>query len=277
MRDRWDGLGALEFVQDLFARTASFLDARLSKDLLVHFPERLWEMCVVALLLEAGVELAPTAERPFRKQGPDILLAHEKTWVEAISVGAGSGPDRLVPIAPSGGRALQIPDESITLRLTNGIAEKSRQGRSYFENGLLGPDDPFIIAINAGEVPYARHEQEPPRIVKALYPLGNLEIILGSEGSVLGSRYQYRPQIRKKGGAGVSTSFFLSPDSAHVSAVLYGCVNEYNRPRSLRGAAILVHNLNARNPLPPRTIRVGREYVADGDRLTVIRHAETST
>ena len=70
-----DGIAAREFIDELFARTSEYLDTRLAADLHRDFPQRLWEMCCAAILLDSGHSLMPTRKRSVAGEGPDILLA----------------------------------------------------------------------------------------------------------------------------------------------------------------------------------------------------------
>lgn len=270
MRDA-EGRRARDFVAELFERAAAFLDPNLAHDLPIDFPSRFWEMCVTVMLLDADIGLRRSADRPI-VDGPDLLLEDGTTWVEAVSAGPGTGADALVWPARFEG-AFHIPDERIRLRLLGAVKEKQEKGKKYVARGTVRPDHRYVIAVNAGEVPWARTELHIPRILRTLFPIGPMEVLMDvSTGAVTGSRYAYSPQVLKENGSGVATDSFLSPTSALVSAVLYACLDEYNRPVPLGDAVHFVHNPSAANRLPNGFMMCGREYLPGDQAIDVRDH-----
>jgi hypothetical protein len=264
-----EGRRGRDFVADLFERSAAYLDPSLAHDLPTDFPSRFWEMYVTAMLLDSGIALRRSVNRPIM-DGPDLLVEDGTTWVEAVAAGPGLGADALVWPA-NYESAFHIPDERIKLRLLSALKEKQEKGKKYFAAGIVGPDHRYMVALNAGEVPLARTELHIPRILRTLFPIGPMEVVIDiSSGAVTGSRYAYNRQVFKENGSAVATDSFLSPTSAPVSAVLYACVDEYNWSAPLGDAILLVHNPSATNRLPDGFMKCGREYLP-GDQVIDVR------
>jgi hypothetical protein len=270
-----DSAQAHRFVADLFARSYEYLDARLRSDLPKDFPSRFWEMYVTCMLLESGIALVRTRDRPVQS-GPDLLLADGETWIEAVTAGPGTGADALS--WPRGnGVAYRIPDDRIILRILSAITTKSRVMKRYINHGLVSPQHRCVIAVNAGEVPLARVEQSVPRILRSVFPIGSMEVLISvPDGHVTGSRYAYRPRIAKEKGQEVDTTFFLSPESSHISAVFYACVDEYNHPHPLQDAVHAVKNPQATVEWPEGRLVAGREYTARAGVIETIDHRSSS-
>ncbi|MDP9176936.1 MAG: hypothetical protein M3O61_04580 [Gemmatimonadota bacterium] len=264
---------ARAFVEHLYARSQAYLDADIRRDLPRDFSQRFWEMCIATMLLDAGVELCPRSRRPNPSRGPDILLADGTTWIEAVSVGAGEGPDALQWPTGALGTVMYVPDERVSLRLLSVIFEKLGKAREYLSSGLVKPGDRYIVAVNAAEVPWARQESAVPRIVRSLFPIGSLEVTIGlPDGEVKGIGHAHRPHIRKELGAQVPTSLFLQDESALIGAVLYACVDEFNVRPEPKDDLILVHNPRAANPVPVGWVRAGHEYYLEGEAVKHVDH-----
>lgn len=263
-----DGIAAREFIDELFARTSEYLDTRLAADLHRDFPQRLWEMCCAAILLDSGHSLMPTRKRSVAGEGPDILLADGRTWVEAIAVNQGTGPDRLEWPDYSSTTVVSVPDEPVQLRILSGLAAKRDAGKRYRERGLIGPSDSYVIALNAGMVPYANRDGSAPRIIQALFSVGHRTVTLSiPQGEVIGEGFEHRPQVTKSTGSEVGTGMFLTEEARHVSAVLFSAGTLWDFDSSLLRFYRLVHNPAAETPLARGWLAGGLEHSVEGDRV----------
>jgi hypothetical protein len=65
-----------------------------------------------------------------------------------------------------------VPDEAITLRYSSAIDVKRRQYAEWLERHHVHREDAFVIAVNSGQLPYALTDVFPPRVCKALFPIG---------------------------------------------------------------------------------------------------------
>jgi hypothetical protein len=256
-----DGAKLREFIADLFQRTHTFLDARLGADLHRDFPQRLWEMCTAAILLESGHELTPTELRPSKDSGPDLLLADGKTWVEAVAVEQGNGPDRLEWPDHGQSGAISIPDEAVQLRILSGLTAKRDKGAQYRRNGLLKEGDRYVISLGAAMVPWAGKEGVAPRILQALFAIGRPTARIAiPTGEVVQTGFEHRTHIPKNEGRSVEAGFFLTDESQDVSAVLYSARVLWDVPNHLLTAYRLVHNPRAVSKLPSGWLSGGREH-----------------
>lgn len=253
---------AKHFVEELWKKTAPYLDSDLPSHMGCEFHQRFWEMYLAATILSTDAHLRPrTSTRT--SAGPDLCINDEPgkpIWIEAVAASRGSGPDAVQRDVFD--RVCDVPDDEIKLRLLNAFDQKYHKGRKYVEQGIIGVSDPYVIAINAGTIPSADAEREPPRIVRTLLPIGDQEIYLDRNSlQTVGHGYGYQDSVRKLSGATVPTTSFLNPKYDSISAVLYASVDVFNHPPSF----CLVHNPRALNPIKPSFLGCAREYWVEWD------------
>jgi hypothetical protein len=253
------------FVEELWGKAHRYLDPDALKELPVQFHQRFWEIYLAAALLDAGLNLQHSNGR----DGPDICVKADdgsKVWVEAVTASPGQGNDAVQEAEL--GTVRSVPDDPIKLRLLNAFSEKTRKYKRYKEKNWIGLEDPYIIAINASQVPSARRELEIPRIVRSLLPFGFQVLHLNRETSeVTGTSYDYQGEVIKVSGAEIETTSFLNPESSGISAVIYSCADAFNYPDKISKSLLLFHNPLAINPLPLGFLRKGYEYWVDDQHL----------
>ena len=250
----------------LWSQTATFLDSDLTDHARVSFHAAYWEMLVAGGLREAGAELVPRERRDPRNSGPDLLSARPHAWIEAIAVKAGTGDDA-VP-TPELGVVHSVPDDQILLRITQALCAKNADRSKYIARGWVQESDPYVIAVNSGNIPSGKTEREPLRIVRAVFPFGHPSVLIDAEsGHVTDGPHAYRNAIAKKAGALVKTTIFEDPAFAGISACLYSVADAFNPPRSLAGSLVIVHNPLATAPLQRESLRGLVQYWRDGDLL----------
>jgi hypothetical protein len=186
------------------------------------------------------------------------LSLKKKIWIEAIAPGNGSGDDEVPEIIT--GITQQIPEDQIILRLTSAISEKHKKYKKYLENGLIAPDEPYIIAINGCQIWSSKAEDDPPRIVRAVFPIGQQYVDFGQKA---GSGFEFRSKVYNAKGADIPTDIFLDPAFEGVSAILFSNSDCCNRSEHSGDEFILVHNLMAKNKLKEGLLQWGREYIAE--------------
>ncbi len=257
-----------EDVEALWRRSREFVEEGLPDRACYEFHACFWEMHLAASLL-AHVSLVPTKKRKFRSRGPDFQVGNIDAWIEAIVATPGEGENRVLEGVP--GVVRSVPDDGIKLRLLNTLASKHGKYKEYIENGVVSPGEPFVVAVNGALVPSARLEQEVPRIVRALYPVGPMAIPVNPRTNEWGEPYYtYMGDVAKASGALVSNRAFLDDDLSGISAVLYSVADALNPGHGL----VCVHNKMARNPLPHGFISSGVEYIPMGDeQLRAVRHS----
>lgn len=260
---------AREYLEELWQSAQPYLDSNFREKAAREFRSHFWELYLAAALLDHGHALVPRASRGGRDAGADLLLV-DGTAIEAVRAKAGIGSDAVTE--PPLGEASSVPDDEIRLRLLNALDEKRRKLDRYCSIGMHPLDKPFVVAINASAVPSARHEQELPRIVRALFPFGPYQVHLNAETlEVIGGSYTYQSAVTKRSGAPVAIDGFLGSKTLQgVSAVLYSCVDPLNRPPRLGGDFIVVHNPHARAPIALGTLPAWREYVLEADAVRIV-------
>jgi hypothetical protein len=250
----------------LWQRTADFLDRDLIERARSSLHSAYWEMQVAGGLLELGAVLVPRDRRSPRNAGPDLLSATPHTWIEAIAVEAGIGGDA-VP-APPEGVVYSVPDDQILLRIVHGIHAKHAKRADYVARRWLRESDPYVIAINSGNLPNGKSELPLPRIIRAVFPFGHYAVRMDARTGNIGEGfYQHRSNIQKISGASIATTLFDDPAFAGISACLYSVADAFNPPHSLAGSLVLVHNPLATAPLPRESFRGLMQYWREGDEL----------
>lgn len=133
--------------------------------------------------------------------------------------------------------------------------------RKYLANSIIDAADGFVIAINSHQIPHTILDDDPPWIVvKTVFPVGNLQMTLDRESlEIVRTEHEYRPIIHKASGAEVETTPFIDGRHTEISAVLYSAVGPCTSTQALGEDFILVHNSQARNPLPPSFLPRGHE------------------
>ncbi len=233
-----------------------------------EFNQLTWQMYVGGCLLDSGLDLQQGAPA-----GPDhcVLAGDRKIWIECIAPQAGDGNNEAKRTygfvqsqgATRSGTFRPPPDDKIALRLTGAIWEKHQQRDVWIADGILAEEEPYVVAVGAGDIPDADIESELPLIVKVLYgigePLIRYEIGGDSEPEVVGTHRDFisrgdRPPISARG--------FLNELLKGTSAVLLGPSGILNPPRVPGRDLIWVHNAKANNPVDRGFLAMGREFWA---------------
>jgi len=221
-------------------------------------------MYLACTLLENSIPLSK------KNAGPDIFIKYDnvRIWMEAIAPtsGAETNPDRVPDMKL--GVATEVPDDEIVLRYRAAIREKyDNKYHNYVENGVIMPTDAYVTAINSCKISTAIMETDTPRILKAVFPIGNWQVTIDKKtGAVVDTGYQLRFKIRRVGGAEVRTDVFLNPEYANLSGVLYSHVSVRKVPKKMGEDFVFIHNpLATTNRLPYGFLKVGREYMPTED------------
>lgn len=237
-----------------------------------NFYGRFWEMYLTCTLRKHARKRGYSVSCP--KPGPDILLEHagRRIWIEAVAASDGdpSKPDSVVE--PSKDEAYAVPDEKIILRYTIALAEKYRKYCAYYRDGTVKSDDSYVIAINGFPLSYRWADGEIPRILKAVFPLGPLQIVFDRNAKeVVETKHQHRPTIYKATGKPVSTEFFANAEYASVSAILFSRANACMSTFPLGTDFLVVHNPHASHPIPHGLLSC-REYWKAADKEELVGH-----
>ncbi|MBI4519185.1 MAG: hypothetical protein HY699_25625 [Deltaproteobacteria bacterium] len=261
---------ARAYVDGAWPRCAKYLDRDLPARAAHQFPAHFWELYLAESFLNAGFALKPRTTRSKPREGPDLQLEFRDVWIEAVLATPGTGPDAVVEGVP--GQPTGVPHDGMKLRLLSAVTAKIGKRLEYLEKGLVSPTDPFVIAVNAAEIPSASLESTIPRIVSSLLPFGHEQIHIDHATlKETGRSFVYQGSVPKLSGAEVQTDGFLSPEMEGVSAVLYSWGDVINRPSGIR-RLLAVYNDKAANPLDIGLFRpVAVEYWCEGGVLN--RHS----
>jgi hypothetical protein len=253
------------FVKQLWETAHSYLDPDLPVKLPNQFHQHFWELYLAASLLEIGL----TLEHSSSPDGPDICIKsndESRIWVEAVTALAGKGVDA-VQIAEFG-VVRDVPDDQIKLRLLNAFDSKNKKYKKYKEKNWVDSKDPYIIAINAAQVPSVKLEREIPRIVRSLLPFGNSVLHLDKETlNIVDTSYEYQGKVVKASGMGPETTSFLNPELSGISAVIYSYADVFNYPMEISKSLLLFHNPLSVNPVPLGFLKTGHEYWVEDQHL----------
>ena len=120
-------------------------------------------------------------------------------WVEAVVPGPGTNNDRVPDLEY--GVAREVPDEQMKLRLTNAFSKNFYKYKNYREKDLVKEEDDYVIAINGSLI--GRSERDVPRIVRILFPIGNLVLHVrvpnnfNQRPEIVGRSHEYQREIIK--------------------------------------------------------------------------------
>lgn len=246
-----------ELTEFLWLKFEPLSDLHFVEQLAIDFDARFWEMDLTVGLIEQGHDVSCP------KPGPDVCVGSVdgNLWFEAIAPQPGKGADKVPEIVP--GIAQDVPDEQIVLRYTSAIEEKFRKYNEYVEKGIISKTEPYVIAINGCQLPSARADFDPPRIIRSVFPIGGQFVTFDRKtGGVVDSGFNFKAAVKKAKGADVSIDYFLQPKYAGISAILFSCSDCCNRVTD-GNDWIVIHNPLATNPLPPKLVSCHREYVAN--------------
>lgn len=245
-----------EYIDALWAEYEPLADVHFVGEFQRDFHSRVWEMELAGMLQDLGLEPKSAGK------GPDlqIELSGRKVWFEAVAPARGEPPDAVVDYDEG-----TFPDREIELRYASAIQQKFDKWKSYVADGIVNSDEAFVIAISAGKLTPA-HIEEPGRlrVANVLFALGETIYcvpVSGDEPSEVTIRP--RPYLKKRSGALVESAFFLKPEYAGISAVLFSPEHLKNLPQS-RGRprghdAFLLHNPHAQALIAIGAIPAGRE------------------
>ncbi|MGE8100096.1 hypothetical protein ACQKP6_19425 [Pseudomonas fluorescens] len=125
------------------------------------------------------------------------------------------------------GVASSTPFNEINLRWTNAISTKTKKLKTYQTSGIVGPDDAYVIAVNAHLLSSRPWDglsgvSQKPIPVEILLSVGPLQLDIDrATGDIVDQYHQHRPRLEKTGTAKeVEADSFLDERNSSISAVL---------------------------------------------------------
>jgi hypothetical protein len=253
------------YFDEVWSQNREYLESELPRRAAIELQPVFWEVRLTEILIDSGLPLVPQSQRKAKTGKPDFKLDRSPVvWIEATAVSGGIGADAVQEGPPL--EAVEVPDDQIVLRILGGLSTKKAIRDEYMEKGVIHESEPFVVAVNAGEVPMASLELRVPRILRAVFPIGHLSIDIDRETGQAGSEaYSYRPEVEKASGTPVSTRAFQDETFGGISAVLYSTATPYAMSKCPSDDIVAVHNPLATAPLEVGFLPCRQEWVTDGD------------
>jgi type I restriction enzyme S subunit len=210
----------------------------------------------------------PLIEKP-SGQGPDLHFRYRgfNVWIEAVVPTQGEGDDA-VPDFANHNRFEPLPEDEIVLRFTSSIYAKHQQHQKYLSEGIVGPSDMFIIALNGCLIPFADFYGGMPLYIKSVLPLGQEVVTIDpKENKVIDDRHLYRGAIIKKSGSEVSTRSFLDEEFSSICGLIYSTTASWNFPAKLGADLSFLHNPKFDRIIDRFWMGVGEVYWVEDDQI----------
>lgn len=262
------------FLEGLFQEYhPRFSDKNFVQELERQFHPRFWEMYLACVLRRHGHDLVPKKEVLTAQTGPDVCIRKKdrRVWLEAHAPGPGESDAAVPPEQYDDDEFVPIPVEEIILRYTHSVHEKSRKYDEYITGRIIDKDDPFVVAINGGCIPFFHAELAGAGvrlIVQATLGVGEDTIIYDPEKDrIVAKGLLHRDYVSKNKGDSDPEPISTVLNHPGVSGVLYSPVNACWAERNRGNEFIYVHNTNAKTPLDKGWLTFGREFWRDGNRL----------
>ena len=262
-----------DWMEELWKQYEPYADSHFLEDFKHQFAQRAWELYLGTTFINHGFVLAKHND-----EGPDFDLCDTNgkriTWVEAISVKKGAGPDKVPDTAYN--RASTIPTDEMVLRLATGLDTKFKKYVQDCQKGIIKDNESYVIAIDRSEVEHL--DAMLPNILKVLFGIGQLALQMRLGGKPVEnpeSFWTHEPFIKKQNGSSISMHFFDNPEHSGISAVIYSKDGILNSPRNphMGENFFIVHNPLAKNPLSHGFLPFGEEYVAEDGYVKKIKDA----
>lgn len=263
-----------DWMAELWKQYEPYADSNFLREFKTRFTQRSWELYLGATLLNRRAKLGV-----HRSTGPDFellnLVGERLGWVEAIAPTKGDGNDRVPDMV--NGAVMDVPEEQMLLRIAGALEAKVAQYAGHVSSNVIGPDEPYVIAINRAELDHV--DTILPLVLKVCFPIGDLTLrvmVNGVRQEDPKSHWSRRESIKKVNGEEIPMRFFEDPAHAGISAVIYSkdhIINSPRLPSEMGENFVVVHNPLAKNPLPKGSLSFGSEFIADEESVHKTREA----
>jgi hypothetical protein len=254
------------WLETIWKQYEPYADSNFPNEFKKQFNQRAWELHLGSTLINRGYVLGSHTAT-----GPDIKIPYQSKnfWIEAITVEKGDAQDKVPDIEY--GKAMNVPEKEMLLRLTAGLREKHQKYLKYLKGRLVSQDDPFVIAID--RAPLEHPDAQIPLILKCLFAIGHQVLFLKTDKprpKTEASTWSAREKVNKISGSEVEMLMFRDASFEGISAVIYCSWNILNSPRDLDKMGdnfAIVHNPFAKNPLPDKFFKFGETWKQEGQQL----------
>lgn len=219
-----------------------YADSHFRSQAKTSFHQRSWEMYVANVLLEKGLNIESSNE------GPDFVV-NKQLYIECVAPTKGepgkpdSVPPMYVATKPSEIMVQDVPVDKMILRITQALKDKALdQYEKWKSKSWFDGNNPFIVAINIGDLEYPQDYLGIPLAIKALFGLQYMQIFQnGDQG------FSWRNEIAK--GAGVPVNYFATDSFSFVSGVIFSDKTVLNHPEVVGDDCIFINNPWATHPV----------------------------
>lgn len=265
---------ALVGVCELFV-AKGLADPKFVKELCSGKEPQFWSCISEALLADRmarhGIEPLSSGGR-----GPDFLVmdGERKIWIEVICPEPRGLPEGWLKPKSQKVEVFSFPHGSIILRWMSAIKEKAEKllgpesapEEGYLSKGIVGIDDAYVIAINGCQLHRPGFTglngiSDFPFVVEAVFAVGPYQVFIDRETlTQTGADYQHRPMVQKPNGSMVPAYTFLDPRFEPISAI-WAVDMDGSAAIGNWEPMVVVHNPNAKNPIPTGLLPAQYEYV----------------
>jgi hypothetical protein len=246
---------------------AKLADRNFASAFKVQCYQRTWELYLgITLHKKWGLQSGSKSKR--ESGGPDFKTIHnangvtQTVWIEATVATKGDSSDRVPEM--EFGKVGDLPEDKMLLRLTTRLDAKYKEYCSYVKQGIIGTNDPYIVAINRSALQYL--DAQIPLILKCLFRLEHQALFIKSKKSGLKATESFwttRDHIAKEKRSDpeeIPMDFFDDPGHSGISAIIYvetDIINSPALPEEMGDNFTIVLNPYAKNPLPEELLIFG--------------------
>lgn len=257
------------WIKSIWEQYEPYADSNFPHEFKKQFSQRAWELHLGSVLLNRGYILGKHSNA-----GPDFKIPYEdkNIWIEAIAVEKGDGQDKVPNIEY--GKAIEVPEKEMLLRLTAGLIEKYRKYLSYLKDNLVSQNDPFVIAIDRSSLEHL--DPQIPLVFKCLFAIGYQVLFLKRDkplSKTVENTWSARDKVNKASGSEVGMFMFGNSNFEGISTIIYCSQNILNSPRDPKQMGdnlVIIHNPFAKNPLPHNFFNFGNIWIQEGSKVKKI-------
>ncbi len=213
---------------------------------------RIWELYFIYQLKGLGFNVSC----PKAKGYPDLKIVTENQtiWIECTTVSKGNN----AVIEYEDGKLHTLNDEDYISRITSAVASKNNQIIKQIKNGFIHENDIVLIAINTGELNFAKIAQMDNSLIhKALYGIGNMSYNFTKKEAF----NRYRQTIKSRKGSEIKTNLFTTSKYKNISGIIFSNWKTTELDKLLQDDFELTHNLFANNSLENEFFKIGTEFI----------------
>lgn len=229
-----------------------YKDTNFLTEIETRFHQRTWEMYLGSLCIKNGKTLKKN--RGDNQADLQVITTPNLIQIEctAVTHGDPSNPNAVPKMHVSDIKNIvvqDVPEDKILLRITQALNDKLVQYNERLTDGRVLKDEPYIIAINTGEM---GHPEHLPRILKAVFAIGYLTLRMRQNGKPIANPTSFwgrREAISKANNQEIDMTFFEKDKSKRISAVIYSNSIVLHHLANPSYEVHMVHNPLATNPI----------------------------